>query len=285
MSTSLKKVGFVRQPVACLAVTFTVGSALEFVSVGLDHPGVTVLEGVDWVVGRGERWVVLGPNGSGKTTIFQLASGYLHPSRGAVSILGGRLGRVDVRALRRRIGIVSSSVTKKILPGVSAAEVVLSGRLGDLEPWWGSYDDADRQRAAGLLHDAGIAEVAERPFGALSEGERQRVLLARAVMSEPELLLLDEPAAGLDMGARERLVAFLSSVSAAASAATAVMVTHHVEEIPAGFTHALLLRSGTVVAKGCLDEVMTSDLISRTFDVEVTVSSQRGRWIANAQRP
>ncbi len=272
-----------RQPVPWLAVTFTDGSALEFVSVGLDRPGVTVLEGVDWAVGRGERWVVLGPNGCGKTTTFQLASGYLHPSRGTVSILGGRLGRVDVRALRKRVGIVSSAVAKKLLPGVSALEVVISGRNGDLEPWWGSYDDADRERAAGLLLEAGIAEVAGRPFGALSEGERQRVLLARALMSEPELLLLDEPAAGLDMGARERLVAFLGSVASGPASVTAVMVTHHVEEIPASFTHALLLRSGTVVAKGPLDEVMTSDLISLTFDVEVTVGSRQGRWSATSR--
>ncbi len=276
--------GFERQPVVWLAVTFTDGSALEFVSVGLDRPGVTVLEGVDWAVGRGERWVVLGPNGSGKTTIFQLASGYLHPSRGTVSILGGRLGRVDVRALRRRIGIVSSAVARKLLPGVSASEVVISGCLGDLEPWWGSYDDADRERASGLLADAGIAELAGRPFGALSEGERQRVLLARALMSEPELLLLDEPAAGLDMGARERLVSFLGSVATGPASVTAVMVTHHVEEIPAGFTHALLLRSGTVVAKGSLDEVMTSELISQTFDVDVVVDSRQGRWSATSKR-
>ncbi len=276
--------GFERQPVVWLAVTFTDGSALEFVSVGLDRPGVTVLEGVDWAVGRGERWVVLGPNGSGKTTIFQLASGYLHPSRGTVSILGGRLGRVDVRALRRRIGIVSSAVARKLLPGVSASEVVISGCLGDLEPWWGSYDDADRERASGLLADAGIAELAGRPFGALSEGERQRVLLARALMSEPDLLLLDEPAAGLDMGARERLVSFLGSVATGPASVTAVMVTHHVEEIPAGFTHALLLRSGTVVAKGSLDEVMTSELISQTFDVDVVVDSRQGRWSATSKR-
>ncbi|MGC8512400.1 MAG: ABC transporter ATP-binding protein [Acidimicrobiales bacterium] len=265
-------------------MTFTDGSALEFVSVGLDRPGVTVLEGVDWAVGRGERWVVLGPNGSGKTTIFQLASGYLHPSRGTVSILGGRLGRVDVRALRRRIGIVSSAVARKLLPGVSASEVVISGCLGDLEPWWGSYNDADRERASGLLADAGIAELAGRPFGALSEGERQRVLLARALMSEPELLLLDEPAAGLDMGARERLVSFLGSVATGPASVTAVMVTHHVEEIPPGFTHALLLRSGTVVARGSLDEVMTSELISQTFDVDVAVHCRQGRWSATSKR-
>ena len=261
-------------------MTLPYAPALEFVSVGLDRPGLTVLDGVDWVVGRGERWVVLGPNGSGKTTIFQLASGYLHPSRGTVDILGGRLGRVDVRALRRRIGIVSSAVSKKLLPGVSAADVVISGRFGDLEPWWGSYDRPDRQRADQLLRDAGISDVAGRPFGALSEGERQRVLLARALMSEPELLLLDEPAAGLDMGARERLMAFLSAVAQAPDPAAAIMVTHHVEEIPTGFTHALLLRCGAVVAQGRLGDVITSELVSLTFDVAVKVALREGRWIA-----
>ena len=256
--------------------------ALKFESVDLDRPGLSVLAGVDWKVRGDERWVVLGPNGSGKTTLFELASGYLHPTRGTVDILGSRLGRVDVRLLRRRLGVVSSSLSKKIIPSVSATEVVISGRDGALEPWWGTYDSSDRRRAAHFLGDAGIPDVAARPFGALSEGERQRVLLARALMSSPELLLLDEPAAGLDMGARERLLSYLGQVAADASSPTAVMVTHHVEEIPSGFTHALLLRGGTVMAAGPLEDVITGDALSETFEVRLQVTRSSSRWAATA---
>lgn len=256
--------------------------ALAFESVYLDRPGLSVLSAVDWNVARDERWIVLGPNGSGKTTLFELASGYLHPTSGTVDILGSRLGRVDVRVLRRRIGVVSSSLSKKIIPGVSASEVVISGRDGALEPWWGRYSGTDHRRAAELLADAGIAEVAARGFGALSEGERQRVLLARALMSEPELLLLDEPAAGLDMGARERLLAYLGAVAGDGDSPTTVMVTHHVEEVPHGFSHGLLLRDGRVVAKGPLEEVLTAQALSDTFGVHVEVKRNSGRWAAMA---
>lgn len=255
---------------------------LAFESVDLDRPGLSVLDGVDWKVAREERWVVLGPNGSGKTTLFELASGYLHPTRGTVDILGSRLGRVDVRVLRRRIGVVSSSLSKKIIPGVSASEVVISGRDGALEPWWGTYTQADHNRAGELLADAGISQVASRRFGALSEGERQRVLLARALMSEPELLLLDEPAAGLDMGARERLLSYLGAIAGDAGSPTTVMVTHHVEEVPEGFTHGLLLRGGSVVAAGPLDDVLSAKALSDTFGVRVEVTRSSRRWSARA---
>ncbi len=255
---------------------------LRFSAVDLDRPGVAVLRGIDWVVGDDERWVVLGPNGSGKTTLFELASGYLHPTRGQVEILGRTLGRVDVRRLRERIGLVSSSLVKKLLPGISALDVVVSGRHGALEPWWQPYSDDERARAAGLLAAAGFARITERSFGFLSDGERQQVLLARALMSDPDLLLLDEPAAGLDVGGRERLVGYLGRLAGLADHPATVMITHHVEEIPAGFTHGLLLRGGETVAAGPLEEVLTGARLSDTFGMGLVLERTGGRWTCRA---
>ncbi|HET9077818.1 MAG TPA: ATP-binding cassette domain-containing protein [Acidimicrobiales bacterium] len=255
---------------------------LRFSSVDLDRPGLSVLRGIDWVVGDDERWVVLGPNGSGKTTLFELASGYLHPTRGGVEILGCLLGRVDVRRLRERIGLVSSALVKKLVTDISAADVVVSGRHGALEPWWQPYTDEERARARRLLAEAGFGRIADRRFGHLSDGERQQVLLARALMSDPDLLLLDEPAAGLDVGGRERLVGYLGTLASMAEHPATVMITHHVEEIPRGFTHALLLRAGAVVAAGPLEEVLTGARLSDTFGVRLILETAGGRWTCRA---
>ena len=257
--------------------------ALRFESVDLDRLTTRILRGVDWTVGRADRWAILGPNGSGKTTMFELASGYLHPTRGSVEILGQRLGRVDVRRLRERIGLVSSAVAKKLMPGVTAEGVVVAGRHGALEPWWHSYSAAEHDRASGLLADAGFAEIAERPFGFLSDGERQQVLLARALINEPELLLLDEPAAGLDMGGRERLVARLAAIAGDPLSPPIVMITHHVEEIPAGFTHVLLLRSGQVVVAGPIHEALSAASLSETFGIDLVLEGIQGRWHSRAR--
>ena len=258
-------------------------AAIRFDAVDLDRPGLQVLHGVDWTVGAGDRWVVLGPNGSGKTTMFELASGYLHPTRGAVEILGQRLGRVDVRRLRERIGLVSSSLVKKLVPSITATDVVVSGRRGALEPWWQEYTETEWARARHLLEEAGFASIEERPFGFLSDGERQQVLLARALMNDPELLLLDEPAAGLDVGGRERLVAYLSRLAATADHPPTVMITHHVEEIPAGFTHALLLRAGRVVAQGPVHDVLTAEQMSEAFGLALCPEYSGGRWTCVAR--
>jgi iron complex transport system ATP-binding protein len=241
-----------------------------------------VLRGVSWRVATGDRWAVLGPNGSGKTTMLQLASAYLHPTRGTVAILGHPLGRVDVRRLRERIGVVSAAVARMLVPSLSARDVVMSARHGALEPWWHEYSQGDRAAAEDLLDRAGFGGVADRPYGVLSEGERQQVLLARTLMGEPDLLLLDEPAAGLDIAGRERFLAGLATLAADGASPPIVLVTHHVEEIPAHFSHLLLLRQGAVVAAGPLASTMTSANLSACFDLPLVVTGAGGRWACRA---
>jgi iron complex transport system ATP-binding protein len=260
----------------------TAALALRFTGVDVVRGEAAVLRGVDWSVAGADRWAVLGPNGSGKTTMLQLASGYLHPTRGSVDILGYRLGRVDVRKLRERIGVVSAAVARMLVGRVSAQSVVMSARHAALEPWWHSYDAADQTMARELLADAGFEAVADRPFAVLSEGERQQVLLARTLMAEPDLLLFDEPAAGLDVGGRERLVARLGRLADDPLAPPLVLVTHHVEEIPRGFTHLLLLRAGAVVAAGPITAVLRADTLSECFGMALTLSCDAGRWTCRA---
>jgi len=258
------------------------GPVIALRGVGVRREGTVVLDDVDWVVLPGERWVILGPNGSGKTTLLTLAGARLWPSSGSVEILGARLGKVDVRTLRPRISLVSGSVTRQLRADLPARDVVVSGRHGALETWWHTYSDRDWAQADHLLVEAGFADIGSRPFGVISEGERQHVLLARALMSRPELLLLDEPAAGLDLGARERLVSRLGVLAADPNSPPIVLVTHHCEEIPRGFTHAGLVRQGRLMASGPLEEVVTSPLVSDCFDLDVTVGQHDGRWWSRA---
>jgi iron complex transport system ATP-binding protein len=246
-------------------------------------PGRPVLAGVDWEVGPGERWVVLGANGSGKTSLLRMAGGWIFPTRGVVDILGHRLGRVDVRALRRRLGYASGALTAMFRPGVTGLEVVMAAKHAALETWWHSYDDADRERARDLLERMGCGHLADRAVVTASDGERQRVQLARTLMVDPDLLLLDEPTAGLDLGGREALVGRLADLAAAPDAPPTVLVTHHTEEIPPGFTHALLLRAGTVLAAGPLEETLTAEALSACFDTAVTLERRAGRFIALAE--
>lgn len=260
----------------------TAAQALTFTGVDVVRGEAVVLRGVDWSVADRECWAVLGPNGSGKTTMLQLASGYLHPTRGSVDILGYRLGRVDVRKLRERIGVVSAAVARMLVGRVSAQNVVMSARHAALEPWWHTYDAADQTRARELLAEAGFEAVADRPFAVLSEGERQQVLLARTLMAEPDLLLFDEPAAGLDVGGRERLVARLGRLADDPLAPPLVLVTHHVEEIPAGFTHLLLLREGKVVVAGPITDALRADALSECFGIALTLRCEAGRWTCRA---
>ncbi len=196
--------------------------------------------------------------------------------------MGARLGRVDVRTLRPRVALVSGAVTRQLRADVTAREVVVSGRYGALETWWHTYTAADWEKADRLLAQGGVGAIAQRSFGVISEGERQQVLLARALMSDPELLLLDEPFAGLDLGARERLLMRLDSVASDEASPPVVLVTHHCEEIPPGFTHAGLVRAGSIIAAGPLAEVITSQNVSACFDVPVTVGCSDGRWWSRA---
>jgi iron complex transport system ATP-binding protein len=239
-----------------------------------------LLRGVDWTVRPDERWVLLGPNGAGKTTLLQLASAQMHPTRGSVSILGETLGAVDVFELRPRIGLTSAALAQRINPGERVGDVVVSAGYAVVGRWRERYDVHDLTRAALLMQQWGVARMAHRAFGTLSEGERKRALIARSLMTDPELLLLDEPAAGLDLGAREDLVARLSVLANDADAPASVLVTHHVEEIPPGYSHGLLLREGRVVAAGLLDDVLTDENLSATFGLPLAVQRRRGRYTA-----
>ena len=265
----------------------TTDAVVRLDGVAVVRDGVALLDDVTWEVGPGERWVLLGPNGSGKTTLLRVVGAALWPTRGTVDILGERLGRVDMRQLRTRIAVVSASVARTLRPAQPALDVVLTGRYAALETWWHEYTDDDRRRAAALLADAGYAgdRFGARAFGLLSEGERQQVLLARALMGEPELVLMDEPAAGLDLGARERLLARLAALAADPAVAPMVLVTHHLEEIPAGITHAALLREARLVAAGPVDEVLADDAVSHAFGVAVSVERRDGRWSARSRGP
>jgi iron complex transport system ATP-binding protein len=262
----------------------TAGPAVRLDHVSVVRDGTALLDDVSWEIGRGERWALLGPNGSGKTTLLQVVGAGLWPTRGVVEILGARLGRVDMRQLRTRIAVVSASVSRTLRPGIPALDVVLTGRHAALETWWHTYTERDRSEARALLDAAGFGGTgfAERPFGLLSEGERQQVLLSRALMSRPELLLMDEPAAGLDLGARERLLGRLASLAADPGTPPMVLVTHHVEEIPPGITHAALVRDARLVATGPIGEVLTGPAVSAAFGVEVSVERRGGRWSAHA---
>jgi iron complex transport system ATP-binding protein len=244
--------------------------ALELTHVGLVRDQTVILDDVNWVVAEGERWIVLGANGSGKTSLIRIASLYLHPSS------------VDVRRHRRRIGVVSASFADLLRPALTATEIVMTAKYAALEPWWNEYDETDHARAVELLDRFGCAELADHPFATLSSGERQRVQLARTLMTDPGLLLLDEPTAGLDLGGREDLVRRLGALAADPATPATVLVTHHVDEIPPGYGHVLLLRDGRVIAAGPIDEELTSAALSECFGIDVTLDRRNGRWSAFA---
>ena len=252
--------------------------------VGVVRGGNTLVDAVDWTAELDERWVVVGANGAGKTTLLRLAAAEMHPTRGTVDVLGERLGRVDVFELRARIGLASASLAGRVPGDEPVRDVVRSASWGVMGTWRETYDAVDDARVDALLDTMGVAGLAGRAYGTLSSGERQRTLLARAMMTDPELLLLDEPAAGLDLGAREDLVARLTALAADPDGPATVMVTHHVEEIPPGFTHALMLREGRVVAQGLLDDVLTAENLSETFAQPLELVSRRGRFSAFRRR-
>jgi iron complex transport system ATP-binding protein len=261
-----------------------VADVLDLRSVSVVRGQSTLLDRLDWAVQEGERWVVLGPNGAGKTTLLQIASTQMHPTRGQVWVLGERLGAVDVFELRPRIGLASAALADLLPAGERVADVVRTASYAVMGRWRETYDGVDDARAQSLLAMLGAAGLSERRFGTLSEGERKRVQIARALMADPELLLLDEPAAGLDLGGREDLVRRLAALAVDPGAPALVLVTHHVEEIPPGFTHVLLLRAGRVVASGPIHAALTAATLSETFGLRLELDVRDGRHAARLAR-
>lgn len=246
--------------------------------------GRTILGPLDWEVADGERWVVLGPNGSGKTTLLSVASMSLWPTAGTVDVLDGRYGRVDAREWRRRIGSGGSAIEAAMRPDLTPRDLIMTARHGALEPWWHEYDDADRERALGLAARFGLERVVDHPFSTLSAGERRRTSIARALMPDPDLLLLDEPAASLDLAARELLLRDLDRLAAEDRPRAIVLVSHHLEEIPSGFGHALVLGDGQALAAGPIDTVLRDDTLGRLYGLPLTVEARDGRWTARMRR-
>ncbi|WP_419920556.1 ABC transporter ATP-binding protein [Candidatus Poriferisodalis sp.] len=252
--------------------------SLRNVSVVYDE--TTVLGPLDWDIAPHERWIVLGPNGSGKTSLVKVLSLYRFPTTGTVEVLGERWGAVDVREHRRRIGLASSSLRDQFRRNITALDIVMTARYAALETWWHTYSDDDRDSAKSCLRRVGAEQLSERTFGTLSSGEQQRVQLARTLMGRPELLLLDEPTAGLDLAGREQLVASLESLANDPATPATVLVTHHTDEIPPSFTHVLLLRHGVPLACGPLSEVLTAESLSECFAHRLRLEQRDGRWLS-----
>lgn len=253
---------------------------LELADVSVRRGEATLLDSVSWIVRDDERWVVLGANGAGKTTLVQLCSAQIHPTSGVAGILGEVLGTVDIFELRPRVGFTSAAIAERIPRDELVRDVVVSASYGVVGRWREHYDALDHDRARALLVEVGAGKLLDRTFGTLSEGERKRVQIARALMSDPELLILDEPAAGLDLGGREDLVSTMSVLADDPTSPAIVLVSHHVEEIPPGFTHALMLREGRVVAQGAMAEVMTAENLTATFGMSLLLSHEDGRYSA-----
>lgn len=257
-------------------------SVLEFDDVSLTRDGSVILSHVTWQVNSDERWVVLGPNGAGKTTMLQVAASFMHPSSGRAVVLDEELGATDVFELRPRIGFASTALARRIPGNERVLDVVMTASYSVTGRWNEEYDEVDVRRAQRVLREWHLDGFEDRLFGTLSDGEQKRVQIARAIMTDPELLLLDEPAASLDLGAREELLQLLGAYASEPSSPAMVMVTHHVEEIPAGFTHGLLLRGGEIAAAGPLGEVITSEHLTAAFGLDLVVTRDGDRFAARA---
>ncbi|OMC35480.1 iron ABC transporter ATP-binding protein [Mycolicibacterium fortuitum] len=257
---------------------------IDFARVSLRRGGNTLVGPITWTVELDERWVVIGPNGAGKTSLLRIAAATEHPSSGTAYVLGERLGRTDMSELRSRVGLSSSALSQRIPDSEVVRDLVVSAGYAVLGRWREDYEDVDYVQAIDMLESVGAEHLAERTYGTLSEGERKRVLIARSLMTDPELLLLDEPAAGLDLGGREELVARLTDLAADPDAPAMVLVTHHVEEIPVGFSHALILSEGKAVASGLLTEVLTAENLSKAFGQSIALDVIDGRYFARRTR-
>jgi len=259
-----------------------VSAIFEFDDVIVRRGDKNILGPVSWSVNSQERWVILGPNGAGKTTLLQLCATLIHPTSGSIKILGERLGRVDVFELRTRIGITSSALVKEFPEDEIVMDIVLTAAYAMLGRWQENYDLWDESRAKALLTALGVRDLGERVFASLSEGEKKRVQIARALMADPELLLLDEPASSLDLGGREDLLQRLERLALDPHSPATVIVTHHIEEIPIGTTHALLLKDGEVIAQGAVDRVINNAFMSQAYGLPISVQNDGGRYFARA---
>jgi iron complex transport system ATP-binding protein len=258
-----------------------VGPALELRDVSLHRDTNVILDGVDWTARPGEHCIVLGANGSGKTSLLRIAALYLHPSAGEVVVTGERLGDTDVRTLRRRVAYMSAAFASELRPQLRAFEVVMTAKHAALEPWWHTYDEADRHRAVACLDRLGVGHLADREVSTLSSGEQQRVFLARTRMNDPAVILLDEPSGRLDLGGREQLVRAIDDTIASDPSLATAIVTHHVDEIPTRATHLLAMKKGRTLAAGPITETLTDDLLSTTFDFSLRVERRDdGRFSA-----
>jgi len=257
---------------------------IAMADVGVRRGPSWLLEHLDWTVDETDRWVVIGPNGAGKTTALTIASTRMFPTTGEVRVLGEQMGQVDLSELRPRVGFASSALLRDIPMHETAIDLVMTGAYAITGRWQEEYDPEDADRARWLLQAWGASGYADRPFASLSEGERKRVMIARALMSDPELLLLDEPGAGLDLAGREELVGMLASFAQDPQSPTLILVTHHLEEIPPGITHALLLGQGRSVAAGPIHSTLTSENITRCFGMDITVTAIDDRWMATARQ-
>ena len=271
-------------PSAANVAAMSPNPVLEMSGVGRTMDGRTILSDVEWSVEPGQHWVVLGANGSGKTTLARIASLRLHPSTGRVTVLGVELGRADIRPLLGRIGYAAAALADQLRPELPCSDVVMTAKHGALEPWWHTYDDADQVQALTSMEKVGVSALADQRFGSCSSGEKQRVLIARALMTDPSLLILDEPTAALDLGGREEFVATLDRLASLPDAAPMVLITHHVDEIPTTFSHALLMKNGSSVGQGPVEDIVTAERLSSAFGVELSVERRHGRYWAWAQR-
>ncbi|TFB70014.1 ABC transporter ATP-binding protein [Cryobacterium sp. Hz9] len=257
-------------------------NVLHFTDVSVVRGGTTILDSVNWSVAGDQRWVILGPNGAGKTTLLQIAAAFMHPSTGQADVLEETLGGTDVFELRPRIGFASTAMARKVPGQEKVLDVVMTAAYSVTGRWNEEYETIDERRAQRVLQEWKLDHLADRKFGTLSDGEQKRVQIARSVMTDPEILLLDEPAASLDLGARESLLQLLSGYAQEPNSPAIIMVTHHVEEIPLGFTHVLLLSGGKVVAAGPIGEALTAEALSETFGLNVEVTETDGRYSARA---
>ncbi|MBY0286147.1 MAG: ABC transporter ATP-binding protein [Mycobacteriaceae bacterium] len=257
---------------------------IDFAKVSLRRGGRVLVGPITWSVELDERWVVIGPNGAGKTSLLRIAAAMEHPSSGTALVLGERLGRTDMAELRSRVGLSSSALSQRVPDDEVVRDLVVSAGYSVMGRWRERYDDIDYEQAIDMLESVGAEHLAERAYGTLSEGERKRVLIARSMMTDPELLLLDEPAAGLDLGGREDLLARLEDLALDPDSPALVLVTHHVEEIPRGFSHGLILSEGRVVDSGLLPDVLTAENLSTAFGQSIVLENTDGRYFARRAR-